>query len=171
MTRKTVFFKVWSRFKFNNLGLALGTKWKFYTSVVKRLKLKVRKFLGVIPTFVKIKGEKLVRGGGGGLSAPPPILNRVNIETTYIQKERSTKYFTIFFTAFWFFTKFYSFNWSNKILFRINILTSFLYIGYYLIIFIGRFFPDCLNVFACMHARTLYKKDWLLLMFLLMFLL
>ena len=88
----------WSWLNLNNLGLALETNLKFYTSVVKRLKLKVRKFLGVIPTFVKIKGEKLVRGGG--LSAPPPILNRVNIETTYIQKERSTKHFTIFFTAF-----------------------------------------------------------------------
>ena len=61
MTRKTALFGRWSRFKFNNLGLALGTKLKFYNSVTKGLKLKVRKFRG--------------------LSAPPlpPILNRVNI--------------------------------------------------------------------------------------------
>ena len=44
---------------------------KFYTSVAKVLKLKARKFLGLIPTFVEIKGEKLV-GGSGFLSPPPP---------------------------------------------------------------------------------------------------
>ena len=32
----------------------------FYTSVAKRLKLNVRKFLGLIPTFVEVTGEKLV---------------------------------------------------------------------------------------------------------------
>ena len=45
---------------FNNLGLALGTNLKFYTSVAKGSKLKVRKFLGLIPTFVEVAGEKLV---------------------------------------------------------------------------------------------------------------
>ena len=60
-----------SWFKFNNLGLALGTKLKFYTSVAKGLKLKVKKFLGLIPTFVEVRGEKLL----GGLFGP--ILNRV----------------------------------------------------------------------------------------------
>ena len=60
MTRKTAFFDRWSWFKFNNLGLALGTNFKFYTSVAKGLKLKVRKFLGLIPTFVEITEEKLV---------------------------------------------------------------------------------------------------------------
>ena len=39
---------------------------KFYTSVAKRSKLKVGKFFGLIPTFVKVTGEKLVRAGGGG---------------------------------------------------------------------------------------------------------
>ena len=33
---------------------------KLYTSVEKRLKLKVRKFLGLIPTFVEVTGEKLL---------------------------------------------------------------------------------------------------------------
>ena len=42
--------------------------------MVKRLELKVRKFWGLIPTFVEVTGEKLVVGGGG----LPPILNRVN---------------------------------------------------------------------------------------------
>ena len=42
----------------------------------KRLKLKVRKFLGPIPAFVEATGEKLV---GGPFCPPlPPILNRVN---------------------------------------------------------------------------------------------
>ena len=57
----------WSWFKFNNLGLALGTNLKFYTSLSKELKLKVKKFLGLILTFVEVTGEKLV----GGLFAPP----------------------------------------------------------------------------------------------------
>ena len=67
MIRKTAFFEGWSCFKFNNLGLALGKNLKFYTSVAKGSKLKVRKFLGLIPMFVAVTGEKLVgRGGWGG---------------------------------------------------------------------------------------------------------
>ena len=71
LTRKTAFFEGQSWFKFNNLGLALGTNLKFYTSVAQGLKLKVRKFWGLIPTFTEVTEQKLV--------APPhPILNRVN---------------------------------------------------------------------------------------------
>ena len=78
MTRKTAFFLrgglgsgsiIWD--------LALGENLKFYTSVVKGLKLKVRKFLELIPTFVKVTGENLV--GGLFTTPPPPILNRVKI--------------------------------------------------------------------------------------------
>ena len=47
-TRKTTFFEGWSWFKFDNLGLTLGTNLKFYTSVAKRLKLKIRRFWGLI---------------------------------------------------------------------------------------------------------------------------
>ena len=36
---------------------------KFYTSVEKKYKLKVRKCLGLIPTFVEVTGEKLVGDG------------------------------------------------------------------------------------------------------------
>ena len=61
--------------KFNNLGLALGTNLKFYASVAKGLKLKVRKFWGLIPAFVEVTGEKLV--GGAFMPPPPIILNRV----------------------------------------------------------------------------------------------
>ena len=51
---------------------------KFYTSVAKGLKLKVRKFLGLVPSFVEVTGEKLV-GRAFLLPCPlPPILNRVN---------------------------------------------------------------------------------------------
>ena len=67
MTRKTTFSE-----GFNNLGLALGMTLKFYTSVAKSLKLKVRKFWKPILTSVEITEEKLVEG----LFAPP-ILNRV----------------------------------------------------------------------------------------------
>ena len=41
---------------------------KFFMSVAKWLKLKVRKIWGLIFTFVEVTGEKLV----GGLFAPPP---------------------------------------------------------------------------------------------------
>ena len=54
--------------KFNNLRLGLGMALKFYTSVTKGLKLKIRKFYGLIRTFVEVTGEKLV----GGLFASHP---------------------------------------------------------------------------------------------------
>ena len=73
MTRRIAFSEGRSWFKFNNLGLVLGTNLEFCTSVAKGLKLKVRKFWGPNATFVEVTGEKLVGG------APPPlILNRVN---------------------------------------------------------------------------------------------
>ena len=75
MTRKTAFFEGWSWFKFNDLGLALGTNLKFYTSLSKESKLKVRKFWRLIPTIVEVTGEKLVEGA---LFVPLPILNRIN---------------------------------------------------------------------------------------------
>ena len=61
----------------NNLELALRMALKFYTNVTKELKLKVRKFLGLIPTIVEVTGEKLVGGGGFFATPSPPILNRV----------------------------------------------------------------------------------------------
>ena len=61
------------------MGLALGTNLKFYPSLSKGLKLKVRKFWGLIPTFVEVIRKELVAGweGGGGLFGPLPILNRL----------------------------------------------------------------------------------------------
>ena len=52
---------------------------RFYISVAKGLKLKVRKFWGLILTFVEVTGEKLVGGRGAFL---PPILNRVKTKST-----------------------------------------------------------------------------------------
>ena len=60
LIRKTTFLERRSRLKFNNLGLALGMALKLYGSVAKRLKLKVRKFLGPILTFVEVTGDQLV---------------------------------------------------------------------------------------------------------------
>ena len=79
LTRKTAFFDGWSWFKFNNLRLALGTNLNFYFSVAKELKLTVRRFWGLIPTFVEVTGKKLVGDLFAPPSPPPPILNRVKI--------------------------------------------------------------------------------------------
>ena len=69
LTRKTHYFEECSWFKFNNWGLTLGMALKFHTSVKKGLKLKVRQFLRLVPTFVEVTGEKMV---GEDLSALPP---------------------------------------------------------------------------------------------------
>ena len=66
-------------FKFNNLGLALGTNLKVYTSAVKGLKLKVRKFWGLIPTLAEVTGEKLLEVGGL-FGSPPPLLTHTHPE-------------------------------------------------------------------------------------------
>ena len=49
--QKNQFFKRCSLFKFNNLGLALCITLKVYVSVAKELKVKFRRFWGLIPTF------------------------------------------------------------------------------------------------------------------------
>ena len=54
------FFDGCAWFKFNNLGLALDMVLTFDISVAKGLKLKVRKFWGLIPTFVEVTEKKLV---------------------------------------------------------------------------------------------------------------
>ena len=41
----------------NNLRLEQGMTLKLYTSLEKGLKPKVKKFLGLIPTFVEVTGE------------------------------------------------------------------------------------------------------------------
>ena len=66
------FLEGYSLFKLNNLGLSLGTAFKLYTNEAKGLKLKVRQFLGLIPTLAEFIDKKMV-GGTFWL----PILNRV----------------------------------------------------------------------------------------------
>ena len=70
LTRKTDLFDGWSWFKFNNLGLVLGTNLKFYTSLSKGLKLKGKKVWGLFLTFVEVTGDKLV--GRGLFGSPHP---------------------------------------------------------------------------------------------------
>ena len=72
LTRKTAFFEGLARFKFNNWGLALGTNLKFYTNVAKGLKLKSRKFCGLIFTFAEVTKEKLIRGPFWFTPSPHP---------------------------------------------------------------------------------------------------
>ena len=55
------------------MALALGVTLKFYISVAKGLKLKVRKFWRLISTFIEVTRKKT--GRKGELFAP--ILNRV----------------------------------------------------------------------------------------------
>ena len=52
---------------------------KFYASVAKGLKLKDRKFWGLIPSFVKVTREKMA---GGGVFVPP-ILKKIKAETLF----------------------------------------------------------------------------------------
>ena len=68
--------------KFNNLGLTLGMPWKFYTSVTKGLKLKVRKFQGPVLTFVEVTRGKT---GRGHFWHGWPILNRVKVYIFVLQ--------------------------------------------------------------------------------------
>ena len=58
MTRNINFLEGWSWFKFNNLRLSLGIACKFFTSIKKWLKLKFRKFWGLILTFAEVAEEK-----------------------------------------------------------------------------------------------------------------
>ena len=71
ISRISLVFHWWHWFKFNNLGMALSTNLKFYSSVAKWLKLKVRKISRLIPTFVEVTGEELV---GRPFCHPPPPL-------------------------------------------------------------------------------------------------
>ena len=74
--KKLLFLEEWSWFKFNSLGLALGMTMKFYSSVAKGLKLKVREFCGQSPTFVEVTGERLV--GEPSIPSPSPSWIRIN---------------------------------------------------------------------------------------------
>ena len=77
------FFEGRSWFKFDNLGRAVDMLLKFYTSVSKEVKVKVRKFWERSPTFVEAKRKNLVRRRG--FLPPLHILNRIK----YVMSEKS----------------------------------------------------------------------------------
>ena len=56
--------------------MIVGMALKFYAIDAKGLKLKLKKFWGLILMFVAVMGGRLVWGGGGQFLAPH-ILNRV----------------------------------------------------------------------------------------------
>ena len=62
------FFKGWSWFKLNNLQLLPEMALIFYSSVIKGLKLKVKKFYSIIPVFGEVTHRNLE---GGGLFTNP----------------------------------------------------------------------------------------------------
>ena len=68
------------------MGLALGVTLKFYSSVAKWSKLKVRNFWGLSPTFVKVTGEKLVVGDFLPPHAPTPPRFFLRVAVTIISK-------------------------------------------------------------------------------------
>ena len=57
---------LFSWFRVGNLGLILDMARIFYRSVAKGLKIKIRKFWMLIPTFGEVLGETLVGGWGFG---------------------------------------------------------------------------------------------------------
>ena len=58
------------------MKMIVGMALKFYAIDAKGLKLKLKKFWGLILMFVAVMGGRLVWGGGGQFLAPL-ILNRV----------------------------------------------------------------------------------------------
>ena len=66
-------FEGWSLSRFDHFGLALRIALKFYTSVARRLNLKIRKFWGLIAVFKRYWGKT-----GRGTFLSLRILNRVN---------------------------------------------------------------------------------------------
>ena len=72
-----------------NLGLALGKKLKFYTSVAKEFKLKVRTLWGLILTFVEVTWEKLV--GWSFCPTPRPLSVPIKVFIAVMMLLDSTK--------------------------------------------------------------------------------
>ena len=79
---KNNFCEGWSRFNFDNLELWIDMALKFYTTVRKGLKLKVRKFFGLIPTIVGNTVEKMA--GDGFLLAPSWIWLRLFLKLKFL---------------------------------------------------------------------------------------
>ena len=84
---------------------------KFYNCEAKGLKLKVRKFLGLSPTFVEVTGEKLV----GGLFAPPPPPSWIGLIT--LGEDTSTVELS---TGIWWAEYESDFNWLQITAWRVS---------------------------------------------------
>ena len=95
---KNHFFEGYPWFKFNYLRLALGMGFKFSISMIKSLKLKVRKLLGLIPTFAEVTWEKLIREGEILLH----ILNSVESIRRYgmLKKNQNLKVLRMFYQKY-----------------------------------------------------------------------
>ena len=94
MTKKTAFLEGWSWLNPNNLGLALDTSLKFYTSVQKVLKLKVITFWELIPTFVEVTAENLQ----GRVFLPPFHSSWIGLMSVLLQKDSQICLNYLFFT-------------------------------------------------------------------------
>ena len=57
LSRKINFVEVRFKFNFNNFRVVLGIRLKLCTSAEKGLQLKLRKFYGLIGTFLEVTGE------------------------------------------------------------------------------------------------------------------
>ena len=87
MTRKTAFFEELLWFKFNNLGLALGTNLKCYTILHqcgKTVKTKTQKVLGANSYVCRSYRGKT---GKGTFLPPPSILKKVKVNKENYCKE------------------------------------------------------------------------------------
>ena len=72
MTRKSNFFEGYSWLKLDYLGPALAMALKLFICATNEIKIKVKTFWRLIPTFVEVTGEV------AKLFCPPPlILNKV----------------------------------------------------------------------------------------------
>ena len=80
------------------------------TSVAKGLKLKVRRFLGLSSTFVKVTGKKLV--GSGGFLLPPSLSHleqgQCFVKCSVIMRHQPTR------TSWWSFFIVIAVNYSRK---------------------------------------------------------
>ena len=74
------------------MGLALPIALEIYIRVAKGSKIKVRKFLGLVSTFVEVIVAKLVgEEGGEAFLLSPSVLNGAQVPT--LNKNKKGKYF------------------------------------------------------------------------------
>ena len=90
MTRNINFLKGCSWFKFNNLGLAIGMALNFYTSVVKWIKLRVRKIWELIFTFAEGTWEKRVGKPSHTLSPSRDLVGLITLGLTAAEAAANT---------------------------------------------------------------------------------